>query len=42
MKNSLFKFKKIKKALLEIEEVNDDKKFIKIWIEIVVKIIKTW
>ncbi len=32
----------MKKHNLEDEIVNDDKKFIKIWIEIVVKFIKTW
>ena len=32
----------MKKHNLEDEIVNDDKKIIKIWIEIVVKIIKTW
>ena len=32
----------MKKALPEDEKEKDDKKFIKIWIEIVVKFIKTW
>jgi len=32
----------MKKHNLEDEIVNDDKKIIKIWIEIVVKFIKTW
>lgn len=32
----------MKKHNLEEGTANDDKKFIKIWIEIVVKFIKTW
>ena len=32
----------MKKALTDEGMANDDKKIIKIWIEIVVKFIKTW